>query len=248
MKTTFIVRIAAPLAFAYFHPSCPAAEIAHPSPAASPEHAFTLLGKNLATRSAGKTDHESFPLFFRDLPSDAALAKFHFEWLDTAEPVREYQRRFDPRSGIATTRFERSSAGFTATSFISHDTDLFVLHLRTDKPGQLSFRTRLSSGDAQGEVEDRRILKLPKARAWIFPMESEVSPGEHEISVHGEGEALILVAATNHPKQLPISKGHLATLGFGNAGIPDLHAVWTRLLARQESTRHAAPASSDESR
>jgi hypothetical protein len=222
--------------------------LAFPAPAATPDLAFPLSNGRLGTLASGSTAAEILPL----LESPAApaadpakpgaaftgkpLGEFRFEWLDAAGAVTHYRRELDLATGIATTTFNRNTAGFTATTFVSRPDDLLVLHLRTDKPGFLSFRVRLTDGDAKPAIEDRRILILPQARAWVYPMESEVTPGDGEITVHGEGEALILVAATSDSAKIAKLPDRLKALGFGGKEHPDLQAIWTGLLERQKKS------------
>jgi hypothetical protein len=222
-----------------------AEELAFPSPAATSDLAFPLANGTLGTLAAGSTATETLPLLGspRSPAADPAkpgagftgqpLGDFRFEWLDAAAPVTAYRRQLDLATGIATTTFNRGGAGFTATTFVSRPDDLLVLHLRSDKPGFLSFRVRLTRGDVLPAIEDRRILVLPQARAWIYPMESEVTPGDGEITVHGEGEALILVAASPDPDRIAKLPGRMKALGFGGNGHPDVQLVWTGLLERQ---------------
>jgi hypothetical protein len=230
-------------------------ELAFPAPAATRDLAFPLANGRLGTLVAGSTGTEFLPLLEAPKAPVAAadpakpgagftgtsLGEFRFEWLDAAAEVTGYRRQFDLATGIATATFKRGSAGFTATTFVSRPDDLLVLHLRTDKPGFLSFRVRLTQGDTKPAIEDRRILVLPQARAWIYPMESEVTPGDGEITVHGEGEALILVAATSDPAKIAQLPDRMKALGFGGKDHPDLQAIWTGLLERQQKS----PAATD---
>lgn len=227
-------------------------ELAFPAPAASPELAFPISNGQFGTLVPGGTGNEFMPLL--EAPKSAAtdpakpgagftgkpLGEFRIEWLDAAGPVTQYRRRLDLATGIATATFKRNTAGFTATTFVSRADDLLVLHLRTDKPGFLSFRVRLTQGDAKPAIEDRRILVLPQARAWVYPMESEVTPGDGEVTVHGEGEALILVAATSNPEKVALLPDRLKALGFGGQEHPDIQAIWTGLLERQKRAAAAA--------
>ena len=222
--------------------------LAFPAPAATPDVAFPISNGQLGTLVPGSTGNEFMPLL--EAPSSPAaaadpakpgtgftgklLGEFRFEWLDAARPVTGYRRQLDLATGIATATFKRNTAGFTATTFVSRPDDLLVLHLRTDKPGFLSFRVRLTRGDAKPAIEDRRILVLPQARAWVYPMESEVTPGDGEITVHGEGEALLLVAATSDPTKIAQLPDRMKALGFGGKEHPDIHAIWTGLLERQK--------------
>lgn len=223
-------------------------ELAFPAPAASPDLAFPLSNGRFGTLTSGSTGTEIVPLLAapKSPAADPArpgarftgesLGELRFEWLDAAGPVTDYRRQLDLATGIATTTFKRNTAGFTATTFVSRPDDLLVLHLRSDKPGFLSFRVRLTHGETQPAIEDRRVLVLPQARAWIHPMESEVSSGDGEITVHGEGEALILVAATSNPAKISKLPDRVKALGFGDPEHPDLQAVWTGLLERQRKT------------
>lgn len=227
--------------------------LAFPAPAATPDLAFPLSNGRLGTLASGSTAAEILPL----LESPAApaadpakpdpakpgaaftgkpLGEFRFEWLDAAGAVTHYRRELDFATGIATTTFNRNTAGFTATTFVSRPDDLLVLHLRADKPGFLSFRVRLTHGEAKPAIEDRRVLVLPQARAWVYPMESEVTPGDGEITVHGEGEALILVAATSDPEKVARLPDRMKPLGFGGKEHPDIQAIWTDLLERQKKS------------
>ena len=225
-----------------------AEDLAFTAPAATRESAFPLANGKLATLASGSTSTEVLPLLAAPKSSAAdparpgagftgeSLGELRFEWLDTAGPVTDYRRRLDLATGIATTTFKRNTAGFTATTFVSRADDLLVLHLRSDKPGFLSFRVRLTHGDAKPAIEDRRSLVLSQARAWVHPMESEVSPGDGEITVRGEGEALILAAATSDPAKIAKLPDRMKALGFGGKEHPDLQAVWTDLLERQRKT------------
>ena len=228
--------------------------LAFPAPAATPDLAFPISNGQLGTLVPGSTGNEFLPVLEAPKSPAAAadpakpgtgftgksLGGFHFEWLEATGPVTHYRRELDLATGIATVTFNRNTAGFTATTFVSRPDDLLVLHLRTDKPGFLSFRVRLTIADAKPAIEDRRILVLPQARAWVYPMESEVTPGEGEITVHGEGEALILVAATSDPAKIAQLPNRMKALGFGGKEHPDIQAIWTGLLERQKKAS-AAP-------
>ncbi len=231
-----------------------AAEVLHfAAEATSADLSFPLANGQLGTLVSGSTGTEILPLLAapQSPAADSAkpgtgfagkpLGEFRFEWLDAAAEVTDYRRQLDLATGIATTTFQRGTAGFTATAFISRADDLLVLHLRTDKPGFLSFRVRLTQGDAKPAIEDRRILVLPQARAWVYPMESEVTPGDGEITVKGEGEALILLASTSDPAKIGQLPDRLKAIGFGGKEHPDIQAIWTGLLERQKK----APAAPD---
>lgn len=230
----------------------PPRPITFPSPALTPDLAFPLANGKLGTLVSGNTGTDVLPLLLtpESTATDPAqpgagftgkpLGELRFEWLDAAGPVTHYRRQLDPVTGILTTTFKRNTAGFTTTTFVSRPDDLLVLHLRADKPGFLSFRIRLTHGETKPAIEDRRILILPQARAWIYPMESEVTPGDGEITVHGEGEALILVAATSDPAKIARLPGRMNALGFGGDEHPDLQLVWTGLLERQTKAAPAA--------
>lgn len=236
-----------------------AEELTLPSPAASTELAFPLGNGALFTRLGGALEREGFPLWANlekaDLPADLkrpglgfagiTRAELTFEWLDAAGESTAYQRRLDLNDGLAVVSFQRGGAGFTWTTFISEPDDLLVLHLRTDKPGALAFRVQLQAMSGKATVEERRMLAVQDqgfaARAWVYPMESEVTPGEHEITVKGEGEALVLVAATADVGKIPRLPERVKALT--GEGHPDTFALWTGLLERhRKAYREANPA------
>ena len=77
-------------------------------------------------------------------------------------------------------------------------------------------------------------------------MESEVTPGENEITVRGEGEALILLAAGRDPDTIKALPERLKPLGFGGEEHPDLFQVWTVLLERHKTAHQKAMAGAGE--
>ncbi len=239
-------------------------EIVFERPAAGPEKAFPIGNGHLRARVKGRTGIEPMAILAQGVkhPATAAVpgtafcgpAWFHFslDWLAGDAPVSDYKRVLDLEDGTVVTTFKRGGAGFTWTVFASTADDLIVTHLRADKPGALNFKVTLPTEHrAETRVEDRRILILEgtqggkkarpfQARAWVFPMESEVTPGEKEITVRGEGEALILLAVASGEEQIKALPEKLGPLGFGAEEHPDLFQVWKGLLDRHlESHRKA---------
>lgn len=229
-------------------------EISFKQPAEACEKAFPIGNGLLRARVKGRTGIEPMAIFPQggrhpatpQVPGNAITgpAWFHFslEWLtDKDAKVTNYQRTLNLQDGTSVTTFNRGGAGFTWTVFATQEEGLIVTHLRTDKPGSLNFRVSLpTENPAKSHVEDRRILILEgksagkpfAARAWVFPMESEVTPGDKEITVRGEGEALILLAATRDPEQISKLPERLKPLGFGGDDHPDVFQVWNGLLER----------------
>lgn len=233
-----------------------AEDLTFPSPAASAELAFPLGNGALFTPITGDTKREVFPLFTdlakTEQPADpknpglgftgTARADFILDWLDGEAPPFSYQRQLNLTDGTSVVTFQRGGTGFTWTTFISKPDDLLVLHLRTDKPGALSFRVQLNANGQKAKVEDRRMLALQDkdfaARAWVYPMESEVTPGENEITVKGEGEALVLLAATTDATRVPHLPDRVKALAGDDH--PDTFALWTGLLERHRKAYQEA--------
>lgn len=73
---------------------------------------------------------------------------------------------------------------------------VWVVHLKCNRPGLLGFSARLAGEGWASEIEGRRLLVGKKAddeaRVWVFPMGSDVEPGEGGIVVRDEGEALVV--------------------------------------------------------
>lgn len=234
-------------------------EFKEPAPAGA--LAFPIGNGRLGTLVAGKTGTEEMALLAgpKSTASDAskpgtgysgqALGTVQLDWLDAKLEVTDYQRVLDLQDGTVATTFKRGGAGFTATTFVSEADDLLVIHLRANKPGFLGFSVKLRHGERLARIEDRRMLVLNggggnpfEARAWIYPMESEVSPGDGEITVRGEGEALILVAASSDPAVVPLLAGRMKEHGFGGPEHPDIFRLWHTLLDRHRSAHRKAMA------
>jgi hypothetical protein len=243
-------------------------EITFDKPATGPEKAFPIGNGTLRARVKGRTGLDPMAIFPNggkhpatpQVPGNAFCgpAWFHFslDWLAGKSPaVSDYQRTLNLEDGTVVTTFKRGGAGFTWTVFASAADNVIVTHLRTDKPGALNFRVTLPTEDAADtHVEDRRILVLKgkssgkpfEARAWVYPMESEVTPGDHEITVRGEGEALILLAASRDPDTIKALPDRLKPLGFGGDEHPDIFQVWTGLLERHKTAHRKAMAGAGE--
>jgi hypothetical protein len=236
--------------------TCEAEEITFKQPAQVMEKAFPIGNGDLRARVKGRTGIEPMAILAKGgkRPATAAVpgnafcgpAWFHFslDWLTGGAPVSDYKRVLNLEDGTVVTTFKRGGAGFTWTVFASSADDLIVTHLRTDKPGSLNFKVELpTEHKGKAHVEDRRILILKgdlggkrakpfEARAWVYPMESEVTPGAREITVKGEGEALILLAAETDPEKIKTLPDRIKPLGFGVEEHPDIFQVWKGLLDR----------------
>ena len=232
-------------------------EIVFEKPAKQAELAFPIGNGSLRAKVKGRTGIEPMAIFppggkhpaTTAVPGNAFCgpAWFHFslEWLGNKDArVTGYKRTLNLAEGTVVTTFQRGGAGFTWTTFASRADNVIVTHLRTDKPGALNFRVTLpTEHDSKVRVEDRRILILNgrsagkpfEARAWVYPMESEVTPGENEITVRGEGEALILLAASRDTGQIKTLADRLKPLGFGGEEHPDVFQVWHGLFERHKA-------------
>lgn len=237
-------------------------EIIFEKPAQQAELAFPIGNGEMRAKVKGRTGIEPMAIFppGGKHPATAAVpgnafcgpAWFHFslEWLgDRDKPVTDYKRTLDLVEGTVITSFNRGGAGFTWTTFASREDKVIVTHLRTDKPGALSFRVTLpTEHESKVRIEDRRILILDgksagkpfEARAWVYPMESEVSPGKNEITVRGEGEALILLAASRDTGEIKALADRLKPLGIGGDEHPDVFQVWNGLLERHKAAHAKA--------
>ncbi|RYD67071.1 MAG: hypothetical protein EOP83_03580 [Verrucomicrobiaceae bacterium] len=234
-------------------------DLTFPSPAPSPELTIPLGNGALFTSIGGDPKYETFPLFTdlakAEQPVDpkkpglnftgTSRAVFTLDWLDDEAPATNYRHRLNLTDGTSVVTFKRGGAGFTWTTFISKPDDLLVLHLRTDKPGSLNFRVQLTAKDGKetkAKVEDRRMLVLQDkdfaARAWVYPMESEVTPGENEITVKGEGEALVLLAVTTDKEHILHLPDRIKALAGEDH--PDTFALWTGLLKRHSENARAS--------
>ena len=63
----------------------------------------------------------------------------------TASQVRDYQRRLDLATGIATVTYNLDGVTYTREMFVSYPDQALVLRLTADQPGKISFAAKLSS-------------------------------------------------------------------------------------------------------
>lgn len=224
-------------------------------PASTPNAAYPIGNGELGTLASGRTDTETLlllksPTLSAANPAEAGagfsgtkLSSLKLDWLNSDKEVTDYHRTLDLEKGVVSTSFKRGRAGYRQTAFISKAEDLLVLHLRTNMPGSLGFRISLKQGVAKPRIEDRRVLILDgktdegseiQTRVWIYPMESDVSPGDGEISVLGEGEALILVGVATGADAISKLPQRMQSYGFGGDDHPDIHKLWKSLLERHQ--------------
>lgn len=260
----WLVLLITPLAL------CGAEEITFTKPAVVPEKAFPIGNGELRARVKGRTGVEPMSILLKGSKQPATVnvpgnvfygpAWFHFslDWLAGDAKVSDYKRVLNLEDGTVVTTFKRGGAGFTWTVFASSADDLIVTHLRADKPGALNFKLQLpTEHSGKVRVEDRRILILDgniggkksrpfEARAWVYPMESEVTPGTRDITVRGEGEALIVLAAATDPEKIKALPDKIKPIGFGAEEHPDISQVWRGLLERHlEAHRKAMAGAGD---
>ena len=134
--------------------------------------------------------------------------------------------------GAITSTHRLGKTTVTHTILASGAADCIVLHVIADQPGAVSFDARFVS-EHPAEILDRREIRLSggktHAHAWILPFESDVhDDGKGTVSLHGEGEALIILNLTADPAASPVSDT-LRRLGRKydpDHSPPDPHLIW----------------------
>jgi alpha-L-fucosidase 2 len=169
-----------------------------------------LCGKHLLGRKGSYGTH---------LP----LADLLLDFKLPSEGVRDYRRQLDLDEGIARVEFSINETRFTREVFASNPDDVLVIRLSCDKPGQLSFTVKLSSGSLPCEisVQDSHTLAIDgravetkhsngetgvKFAGWvrILNTNGKVTANEDRLEVEGADAATLLVAAnTNFRDRLP---------------------------------------------
>lgn len=110
-------------------------------------------------------------------------------------------------------------------SFSASRGKLEVFHLRCDRPGNLEFEVRWNEA---GTVQGRRVLVAGEARAWVFPMESDVATVDGAIRVNGEGEALVVAGVGEEPEAA------MRELGVKDGQVADVMALLGNLVAARD--------------
>ena len=223
-----------------------AGEIWYAQPALDGENVLPLLGQDYGATGTGCVEKETYDFFARETTSSDSesgtgidllsgrkflpdiAASLVIEHLNQEGPAENYRRSLDLGQGVVTTTYRIGRTGFIRRSFYSKDVGLFVIHMRTDMPGALSFRVKLRGGKL---LPPRSLMKSDAehaVRVWVHSMESEVDAGADSLAVHGEGEALVFVALSDAGKSAHLET-RLDRYGFSDGAIPDLAAVLIKL-------------------
>jgi alpha-L-fucosidase 2 len=88
------------------------------------------------------------------------LGDLFFDFDQKGTP-KDYTRELDLNSAMSRVRYESSGVRFTRETFASYPDDVIVFHFLADRPGQLSFRVRLTSPHPVTVTADGRQLSMP---------------------------------------------------------------------------------------
>ncbi len=133
--------------------------------------------------------------------------RFRIDWMPGTEPDQVFRSHAAKGNAIITThRFGKTT--LTRTILASKSADCLFIHIVADQPGAVSLNARFVS-EVPARILNRREILLSEngihAHAWILPFESDVhDDGKVTVSLHGEGEALIILNLTADPEAHPI--------------------------------------------
>lgn len=166
-------------------------------------HAETLTTPRLTckiSQTAGATT-----ITARPKASDEPVV-FRIDWIGgQAEGFRSEVSE----NGTITSTHRFGKTTVTRTILAGGEADCIIIHVVADQPGAVSFNARFIS-DHPAKILNRREILLSggktHAHAWILPFEADVHDnGKDTVSLHGEGEALIILNLTSDPTASPIS-------------------------------------------
>ncbi|WP_164112393.1 MULTISPECIES: glycosyl hydrolase family 95 catalytic domain-containing protein [Sphingobacterium] len=108
-------------------------------------------------------------------------------WLDfehDGQKATDYLRTLDIQKAISTTTYTIDQVKYTRTAFVSHPAKALVIHLKANKKGKITFKSRLSSElKATSHVEGQQLLLQGKAPKYVahrtyFPEQVTYDPNE----------------------------------------------------------------------
>jgi len=92
-------------------------------------------------------------------------------WLDFDHQVQQadnYLRTLDIQRAVSTTSYRLQGVTYQRTVFVSHPSKALVVHLKADKKGSISFKTRLSSKlKASSFTHDRQLVMHGQAPKYV---------------------------------------------------------------------------------
>ena len=129
-------------------------------------------------------------------------ARLEIEFIHRDAPISNFQPAARETDGMRVSSLDVGTATLTRTILLGKNGGPIVIHLLADKPGALSFKTRLIKNDlSHVEIVDRRqlLLRPPEisnselaSHLWVLPFEADVTSAEKSILLQGEGEALVI--------------------------------------------------------
>jgi hypothetical protein len=124
---------------------------------------------------------------------------FRIDWLDK-QGTSEHFKVSPEKRGAIISSYRLGKTTLTRTIVASAAADCVLVHVVADQPGLVNLSARYVS-NFPVKIQDRRELIFTggkiRAHAWVIPFESDVQPdGDTAISIHGEGEALVLLNFT----------------------------------------------------
>jgi hypothetical protein len=133
---------------------------------------------------------------------------FRIDWL-SGNAAAENFRNHPAKGGALTSTHRLGQTTVTRTILAGGAEDCIIIHVIADQPGAVSLDARFVSKNPARIANRREILlsgEKSQAHAWILPFESDVhDDGKGTVSLHGEGEALIILNLTADPQATPIS-------------------------------------------
>ena len=165
------------------------------------------VAKRLGRAASGYGNYQSF---------GELLLDFHHE-----HPVSNYRRELDITDALASVSYRTGNVEYLREYFASYPDQVIVVHLSSDRPGQVSFEARLSVPDnrsANHFVDGGRIVVNGSLNDNGLPYEAEVriiAEGGSVTDIDGGGlrvagadeVTLILAAATGYTATFPRYRG-----------------------------------------
>ena len=88
---------------------------------------------------------------------------------ESTEPVTDYRRDLNLRTGVVSTRYTRGGIRFTRELVVSKHAEVIAMHLKADKPGALTFLATLARPDQAAIRVDGETLVMEGQLTFDWP-------------------------------------------------------------------------------
>jgi alpha-L-fucosidase 2 len=173
------------------------------------------------------------------------LGDLFINWAEGNLPVRNYQRVLRLDSAFTTSSWQRNGITYTEEVMVSAPSQVIAVHIRSSKPGNLSFSARLYRRERTGYVVEKDQMYMKgilnnegeegihyAAVLKVIPLGGRLTATDTSIVITNANECLLLVSAATDMNWPNIEQRGSAPLPVALQGINKISGRnWAKLMA-----------------